>query len=123
DQLKKLLDGLTTSFAQVASTISNSKNDLEEEGTVSEPDTLVKAIISACRVEVGEYYSKQAQERGYQRKLEEELGNLSQKIEKITLNYAILTEKRPKEYQDKKVGYISQNCISEKVSKKANEEK
>ncbi|RIB25395.1 hypothetical protein C2G38_2166027 [Gigaspora rosea] len=60
---------------------------------VSELDTLKKAIISACRVEAGEYYSKQIQEKRYQRKLEEDLDNLSQKIEKINPNYAALNEK------------------------------
>ncbi|CAG8765061.1 22427_t:CDS:2, partial [Cetraspora pellucida] len=54
DQLKELLDGLTTSFAQT-------------------------------------------QEKGYQKKLKEELGNLSQKIEQIALNYATLNEQHTKE--------------------------
>ncbi|CAG8696824.1 7789_t:CDS:1, partial [Dentiscutata heterogama] len=35
--------------------------------------------------------------RGHQKRLEEELGNLSKKIKKIILNYAALIENRPKE--------------------------
>ncbi|CAG8509821.1 9230_t:CDS:2 [Scutellospora calospora] len=43
---------------------------------VLEPEDLDKAIVSARRVEVGEYYSRQTPEKTQQKKLEEELDNL-----------------------------------------------
>ncbi|CAG8821143.1 9632_t:CDS:1, partial [Gigaspora margarita] len=59
--------------------------------------TLEEAIVSACRVKVSEYYSKQIQEKRKQRRIEKELGNLLQKIKKIALNYDTFNKKCYKE--------------------------
>ncbi|CAG8829048.1 8700_t:CDS:2, partial [Gigaspora rosea] len=64
--------------------------------TVAELKDLDEAITKARKAEAGEYYSKQTNEKSHQKKVEEELGNLSQKIEQIAPNYAASTSNRPK---------------------------
>ncbi|CAG8450045.1 3578_t:CDS:2 [Gigaspora rosea] len=66
DQLRELLEGLTTSFAEVANTIANTKKNPEDKRELTHV------------------------------KVEEELGNLSQKIEQIALNYAASTRTGPR---------------------------
>ncbi|CAG8639267.1 5147_t:CDS:2 [Cetraspora pellucida] len=125
DQLKELLDSLTTSFTQVATTITNSKKDPEDQRELT-----------------------YTQEKGHQKKLEEELGNLFQKIEQIDLNYTALSEKCSKEpciesrwksnsdqekcrevrkritcYNCSEVGYIAQHCLSKKTPRISSEHK
>ncbi|CAG8563934.1 6070_t:CDS:1, partial [Cetraspora pellucida] len=81
--------------------------------------------------------------KGHQKKLEEELGNLSQKIEKIILNYDTLNEQRTDEshgesrwrndkdqerhhetrkgftcYNYKETSHITHNCLLEKKLKR-----
>src|SRR5260364_265689 len=51
--------------------------------TVAEPKDLDEAITKARKAEAWEYYSKQTSDKSLQKKVEEELENLSQKIEKI----------------------------------------
>ncbi|CAG8729543.1 16277_t:CDS:2, partial [Gigaspora rosea] len=54
----------------------NEKSDKDRTPTfvaISKPATLDEAIVSARRDEAGEYYSKQIQEKGQQRRIEEEL--------------------------------------------------
>ncbi|CAG8717558.1 74_t:CDS:2 [Gigaspora margarita] len=70
-----------------------------------------------------EVSSARSDEKGQQRRIDEELGNLSQKIEKIVLKKWCESKKDITFYNCREVSHISQNCMSEKVPKKENEKK
>ncbi|CAG8609491.1 40506_t:CDS:2, partial [Gigaspora margarita] len=98
--------------------------------TMAELKDLDKAITKTRKAEASKYYSKQTFDKSYQRKVEEELENLLQKIEQITLKYAPEKSqkdgvKEPKRdiicFRCGEIGHIAQCCLSERKPKRESE--
>ncbi|CAG8629327.1 9643_t:CDS:2 [Gigaspora rosea] len=112
NQLRELLEGLTTSFVEVANTIANTKKEPEDKRELM--------------------HVKQTNKKSHQKKVEEELGNLSEKIEQIALNYVASTSNRPKvpvdddrcwSARDAEKRHIARNCLLERKQKRDPEER
>ncbi|CAG8695456.1 36608_t:CDS:2 [Gigaspora margarita] len=92
--------------------------------TIAKLKDLDEAIAKARKAEASEYYSRQTNEKSHQKKVKEELGNLSQKIEQITLNYDALTLNWPKAPSNNDQcwnpydSHIACNCLSERKQKR-----
>ncbi|CAG8511152.1 3161_t:CDS:10, partial [Gigaspora rosea] len=106
---------IDTLFAEVATTIANNRREPEDKRELTH----------------------QTSNKGHQRKVKEELGNLSQKIEQIALNYAVSTSNWPKSRKDGikeprrditcfrygEIVHIARRCLSERKPKRDPEER
>ncbi|CAG8638482.1 17882_t:CDS:2 [Gigaspora margarita] len=87
---------MTTCVANQAARTQAVEGKVATFVTITEPKNLDEAIAKARKAKASKYYSKKTNKKSYQKKVKEELENLSPKIEQIALNYTTLIQLMPK---------------------------